>query len=39
MGILINYFARHYRNERTAIGNLKQWSLPIITQWVKIAWD
>ena len=35
----INYFKQHYRNERTAADNLKQPSLPIITQWVKMAKD
>jgi len=34
---LINYFKQHYRNEHTATGNLKQPSLPILIQWVKIS--
>jgi len=37
--LLINYFKKHYGNEHTAADNLKQLSLPIITQWVKTAWD
>jgi len=37
--LLINYFEKHYRNERTAAGNLKQLSLPIVKQWMETAWD
>ena len=37
--LLINYFKQHYRTERIAAGNLKHPSLPIVTQWVKMAWD
>jgi len=37
--LLINYFKQHYGNKCTAAGNLKQQSSPIITQWVKTAWD
>jgi len=37
--LLINYFKQHYGNKRTAAGKLKRPSLPIVTQWVKMAWD
>jgi len=37
--LLIKYFEQHYGNKRTAAGNLKRALLPIITQWVKTAWD
>ena len=30
---------QHYGNERTAADNLKWPLLPIITQWMKTAWD
>jgi len=37
--LLINYFNQHYANEHTAAGNLKWPSLPIVTQWMKTAFD
>jgi len=37
--LLINYFPQHYGNEHTAADNLKRPLLPIVTQWVKTAWD
>jgi len=37
--LLINYFKQHYGNEHIAADNLKQPSLPSITQCVKTAWD
>jgi len=37
--LLINYFKQHYGNERTAADNLKRPLLPVVTQWVKMAWD
>jgi len=35
----VNYFKQHYGNEHAAADNLKQPSLPVVTQWVKIASD
>jgi len=37
--LLINYSKQDYGNKRTAAGNPKWPSLPIITQCVKMAWD
>jgi len=37
--LLINYFKQHYGNKLRAVDNRKWPSLPIITQWVKTAWD
>jgi len=37
--LLINYLKKHYGNEGTAVDNLRQPSLPTITQWVKMVWD
>ena len=37
--LLINYFKKHYGNERIAADNLKLPSLSIVREWVKTAWD